>query len=98
LNNGLAWILATSSNDAQRNGEEALRLAEKACELTQNSQHEYVDTLAAAYAELGRFEDAVAQAQEAIRLAEEAGQTEAVAAYRQRLALYEQKQPYREAE
>lgn len=98
LNNGLAWILATSSNDAQRNGEEALRLAKKACELTQNSQHEYVDTLAAAYAELGRFDDAVAQVQEAIRLAEEAGQAEVVAAYRQRLALYEQKQPYREAE
>jgi len=98
LNNGLAWILATSSAESQRNGEEAVRLAQKACELTESGQHEYLDTLAAAYAEVGRFDDAIAQAREAIRLADEAGQAETVATYRQRLARYEAKQPHHEGD
>jgi tetratricopeptide (TPR) repeat protein len=98
LLNGLAWILATSPDDGQRDGEEAVRLAEKACELTQRRQHETVDTLAAAYAEAGRFDDAVRTAREAIRLAEEANNEGAVADYRERLELYETKQPYRDVE
>lgn len=98
LANGLAWILATSPDDSQRNGEEAVRLAEKACELTQNRQHEYVDTLAAAYAERGRFDEAVKTAREAIRLAQAAHNEAVVESYQQRLTLYEKKQPYRDVE
>jgi tetratricopeptide (TPR) repeat protein len=98
LANGLAWILATSPTDSQRNGEEALRLAEKACQLTQNKEHTYVDTLAAAYAELGRFDEAIKTQQEAIQLAQQAEQPENVAEYEKRLKLYEQKQPFRDVE
>jgi tetratricopeptide (TPR) repeat protein len=98
LTNGLAWILATSPNETQRNGEEAVRLAESACQKTQRRHHAFLDTLAAAYAEVGRFDDAVKTVQEAIRLAEEADAQEAAATYRQRLTLYQQEQPYRETQ
>ena len=96
LANTLAWILATSPDDTQRNGAEAVQLAERACDLTQHRQHEYLDTLAAAYAEAGRFDEAVRTAEQAVRLAEEAGDTEAAAGHRARLALYQQGQPYRD--
>jgi tetratricopeptide (TPR) repeat protein len=98
LANGLAWILATSPTDSQRNGEEALRLAEKACKLTNNRQHMYVDTLAAAYAELGRFDEAVKTMQQAIELVKQTDDKENLAAYEERLKLYEQKQPYRDVD
>jgi len=98
LANGLAWILATSTDDEQRNGAEAVRLAEKVCELTKRGRHEYLDTLAAAYAEVGRFDEAVKTATESVRLADEAGAKESAETYRQRSALYEKQQPYRDSE
>ena len=57
--NNLAWVLATCSDDSIRNGERAVLLAEDACEQTGFSFGSYVETLAAAYAEAGRFDDAV---------------------------------------
>ncbi len=98
LTNGLAWILATSPDDDQRNGEEALRLAQKACKLTQNKRHACVDTLAAAYAELGRFDEAVKTVRDAIKLAQDAGDNETVEEYQQRLTLFEKQQPFRDTE
>ena len=63
--NNLGWILATSPDDTTRNGTEAVRLAERACSVTQYKQPMFVGTLAAAYAEAGRFPDAVTMAQKA---------------------------------
>jgi tetratricopeptide (TPR) repeat protein len=98
LANGLAWILATSPVESQRNGEEALRLAEKACKLTNHEQHTYIDTLATAYAELGRFDEAVKAAQDAVALAQKANDEQSIAEYQERLKLYEQNTPYRDVE
>ncbi|KPJ65298.1 hypothetical protein AMJ44_10555 [candidate division WOR-1 bacterium DG_54_3] len=67
--NNLAWIYATSSNAIIRNGDEAVALAIKACELTGFRKAEVLDTLAAAYAEKGIFEKAVEYQQRAIELA-----------------------------
>ena len=53
--NNLAWILAANPSDALRNGAEAVRLAERACELTQRREPVLLGTLAAAYAEAGRL-------------------------------------------
>src|SRR5579862_691281 len=64
----LAWILATSPGDKLRNGAEAVTLAEKACELTQRRNPLMLDTLAAAYAEAGQFEKAVATEESALKL------------------------------
>ena len=96
FSNGLAWVLATSPNEQQRNGEEALRLAEKACKLSDNQRYTYVDTLGAAYAELGRFEEAITTEKKAIELAQLAGADDIVEIYQQRIKLYEQKQAYRD--
>jgi membrane associated rhomboid family serine protease len=57
--NELAWKLATDSRAAVRNGREAVNWAEKACEKNQWVSGMYIDTLAAAYAELRRWEEAI---------------------------------------
>ena len=68
--NNYAWILCTSPDDAVRDGKKAVELAEKAIALDHRAG--YVSTLAAAYAELGNFEEAKKRVDEAIRLAENA--------------------------
>ena len=78
--NNLAWNLATSSDDGLRNGAEAVRLAERACELTHYGEPLFIDTLAAAYAEAGRFDAAVATTQKAREVALKQGQNEVAAA------------------
>lgn len=96
FNNSLAWLLATSPDDAQRNGAEALRLAEKACRTTENKQHVYLDTLAAAQAEQGLFEEAASTMQNALELAQQENNAATIEAYERRLELYQRKEPYRE--
>ncbi len=53
-------------------------------------------TLAAAYAEAGRFDDAIAEQQRAIEMLRAAGNYDAVADFQTRLDLYRRRQPYRE--
>ena len=57
--NNLAWILAANPDATVRNGAEAVALAERACKLTDYKEPLLVGTLAAAYAEAGRFPEAV---------------------------------------
>lgn len=92
----LAWILAAGSDPTVRNGAEAVRLAERACRLTGFKQAQMVGVLAAAYAEAGRFTDAVAAAQKALELARVAGDTGSEAMHRRLQALYRAGRPYRE--
>ena len=66
---GLSWILATDANPEVRNGTEAVRMSERACELTGRKDPAKLKTLAAAYAEAGRFPEATATAQAAHDLA-----------------------------
>jgi TPR repeat protein len=58
--NNLAWCYATNRWSGWRNGPEAVRLAEEACALTAYENPNLLDTLAAAYAEQGQYERAVA--------------------------------------
>jgi len=94
--NNLAWALATSPDAALRNGAEAVRLAEHACQLTQDQEPVLTGTLAAAYAEAGRFPEAMATAQKAMQIATAAGQSEVAAKNRQLLELYRAGKPYHE--
>jgi Flp pilus assembly protein TadD len=55
-----------------------------------------LDTLAAAYAEAGRYEEAVATARRAIDLARAVGHPELVADFTTHLAAYERREPWRE--
>jgi tetratricopeptide (TPR) repeat protein len=82
--NNLAYILATDPAPEFRDGAEAVRLAEQGCAITRHQQPVLLGTLAAAYAEAGRFEDAVTTARESIQLALSRGQQD-VAATTQRL-------------
>lgn len=94
--NNLAWMLATQPDAQLRNGPEAVRLAERACELTQRTQPRLIGTLAAAYAEIGRFADAVKAAEEAARAADATGDKSLAAKNRELLALYADGKPYRD--
>jgi protein O-mannosyl-transferase len=73
--NKLAWIFATNPDGNFRNGGEAILLAEKACKQTDYKKLDFVGTLGAAYAEAGRFEDAVATAKQAQTIALTTGET-----------------------
>jgi Flp pilus assembly protein TadD len=94
--NNLAWILATSSDPSLRNGVEAVELAQKACRQTQDKDPMPMGTLAAAYAEAGRFPDAIATAEKAADLAAAAGNAQFAAINRQLQQLYRSGKPYHE--
>jgi Flp pilus assembly protein TadD len=92
--NNLAWLVATSPDSAGRDGAEAVRLAEQGCRLTGYTQAQSLGTLAAAYAEAGRFPEAVTMAQKAIELARAGGDTRFAAVNEQLLRLYRAGKPY----
>ena len=94
--NNLALALAASPKAEFRNGVEAVRLAERACALTHYGKPVYLGTLAAAYAEAGRFPEAVATAEKAEQLATTTGLTAVAAKNRQLLKLYRAGKPYHE--
>jgi len=94
--NELARLLACAPEAEVREGAEAVRLAEKACAMTNNQQADMVTTLAAAYAEVGRFDDAIATAQRARDLAASHGQNALAAKAGELLALCQSGQPLRE--
>jgi len=95
--NDLAWRLATCRDADVRDSEQAVQLAEYACALTGAENASALDTLAAAYAAAGRFDEAVTAAQHALALARELEQSDLAASIAERLALYERRQPYLES-
>jgi tetratricopeptide (TPR) repeat protein len=86
----LAWLLATAVEEALREPAQAVRLSERAAELTARTDAAALDVLAAAYAATGEFDRAVDAGEAALRL----GPPNA-AAIRDRVDLYRAKQPYR---
>ena len=72
--NNLAWMLAAAPQASLRNGVQALKLAQQANQQTGGNNPIILHTLAAAYAETGRFNDAQRIAEQAIGLAQAAGQ------------------------
>ena len=92
--NDLAWSLATTSEAALRNGPEAVALAEQACALTQYQVVKFIGTLGAAYAEAGRYPEAISAAERARDLARASGQEELAQRNEQLLSLYRQGQAY----
>ena len=90
----LAWLLATSPDPLVRNGAQAVVVAERANQVTGYENPVALDTLAAAYAEAGRFDNAVATAARAEQLARAAGQSELADRFASRLARYREKKPF----
>jgi protein O-mannosyl-transferase len=94
--NDLAHLLACAPDADLRDGTEAVKLAEKACAMTDNQQAGMLTTLAAAYAEAGRFQDAIAAAQKAHALAASSGQSALAAKAGELLELCQSGRPLRE--
>jgi tetratricopeptide (TPR) repeat protein len=92
----LARVLAADENSAVRNGAEAVSLAQRANDLTGGGQPFVLDTLAIAYAEVGRFAEAQTTVQKAIEEATAAGAPKNVPPMQQRRGLYAAGKPYRE--
>lgn len=94
--NNLAWIMATSREPAVRHPAEALQLALQAAAASTNENIFLLDTLSAAYAAGGRFDDAVRTAEQAARLADRQGATNFLRDVSRRLEKYRGEQPWTE--
>ena len=92
----VAWLLATCADPALRNGTEAIALGEHAVELSGGREPTLLSTLAAAYAEAGRFDQAIELEKRAIDRASEQGNAPLVSSLRSRLTLLQAKIPIRQ--
>jgi tetratricopeptide (TPR) repeat protein len=92
----LARVLACARDSRVRNGAEAVRLATRAAELTGWQQPAVLETLAAAHAEAGQFEEAVKSIQGAIGLLNENGASNEARNLESRLQSFQTHQPCRE--
>jgi tetratricopeptide (TPR) repeat protein len=90
-----AVILATCPDDSVRNGADAIRLAERAKTLTKGQNASVLDTLSAAYAEAGRFPDAIDTEQQAISIAVQQGNTRQADMLKDHLSAFTRNLPLR---
>jgi tetratricopeptide (TPR) repeat protein len=93
--NDLAWFLATNPKAELRDGAEAVRLAERACQLSGGKEARFWGSLDAAQAETEHFAEATATANKAREMALAAGQKDIADRAAERLALYRAGKPYR---
>ena len=93
----LAWVFATAPDASLRNGSRAVDLAKRALKLAGGVNPILHRTLAAAYAEAGRFDDAIATAERGYAFAEREGNRELADEFVAVLARYRQHQPFRDA-
>jgi tetratricopeptide (TPR) repeat protein len=88
----LAVIYGMCKDAKFRDGDKAVKLATKACELTKYNHYLCLSSLAAAYAECGDFDKAIEYQTKAIELADDNVRAE----YEKRLAAYKVNKPWRE--
>jgi tetratricopeptide (TPR) repeat protein len=93
----LAWLRATCSEASLRNSAEAVKLAERADRLSGGKRPDVLDTLAAAYAAAGWFNEALTTARKALDLARQQNHRTLAEALQSRIKLYEAGKPYRQA-
>ena len=93
----LAWLLATLPDPAARQGRRAVRLVRRVCALRSPPDPDCLDVLAAAYAEVGRFDAATRAATQALEGITNKRDAR-VAAISKRRELYRQRKPYRLAQ
>ena len=94
--NNLAWLRATCRRSGFRNGAEAVELAQRAVRLSNGREAALIGTLAASYAEAGRFPEAVQTARQAIDLAKRQNDQTLANDTEARLQLYINRKPYRQ--
>ena len=96
LLNNTAWLLATSPEASLRNATEAISLAGRAVRITSERDPALLGTLAAAYAEAGKFDKAIEVEQHATDLAIQQGKTRLAETLRSRMELLKMKTPVRQ--
>ncbi len=96
LLNDTAWMLATNPNASIRNGAEAVELAERAVQLSDGREPAIMGTLAAAYAEAGKFPEAVQTGRKALELATQQNKQSLAESIKAKIPLYEAGTPFRE--
>jgi tetratricopeptide (TPR) repeat protein len=96
LLNELAWIFATHPDAALRDGTRAVQLSQRACELSERKQPAFLATAAAAYAEAGRFSEAIPFARDAASLAHANGDVKTARLAENLLTHFQSNQTYRE--
>jgi tetratricopeptide (TPR) repeat protein len=94
--NNLAWVLATAPDDSVRDGAKAVQLAERAMHISGGRVPLVFRTLAAAYAENGRFADAVQTAKRGIEVANNQGNFGLAAELQESITNYEAGRPLRD--
>jgi Flp pilus assembly protein TadD len=94
--NSLAWLLAVHNDAVFYNPQKAVQLAQRVCDLTDNRNAVFLDTLAVAYAADGNFPQAVATAQKALDIAGPVGNNQLAEQIQKRLDLFKTGQPYTE--
>jgi tetratricopeptide (TPR) repeat protein len=94
----LAWIRATDQNPQLRDAVASIALAEKACQLTKYQESLSVSTLAAAYAEAGRWQEAVETAKRALTIALKTNDLEQAVLCRKLINEFEAKHAHRQTE
>ena len=95
--NKLAWVLATAPDPSLRDGVRAVQLAERALQLSAQQNAAVFQTLAAAYAETGRFPLAIEAAKRGLELATEQKDFALAAELRQRISVLETNTPIRDS-
>jgi len=95
--NNLAWVFSTCTDDSLRDGARAIQLSQKAVELSQWQDPTFLRTLAAAFAETGRFNDAIQMSQKALQLAVAQNNSRLASRLRTDVDLYETKLPCRDS-
>jgi len=94
-NANLAWMLACNPNPSLRNGAGAVSLALRADRLSGGQNPIIIGTLAAAYAEVGKFSEAAVTAQRALQFSAGESRSSLAANLRAQLALYQARSPFR---
>ena len=94
--NNLAWLLATSSDASVRDGNRAIEVAEQSVQLSGGKDPNYLRTLAAAYAEVGQFSEAIATAEQAMQIASVQGKSKLATILEKEVIVYRAHTPLRE--
>jgi Flp pilus assembly protein TadD len=94
--NNMSWILATWPDALTRDGAKAVELAKRADSLTRSESPIISATLAAAYAEAGRFAEAIQTAQRALQLATAEGNHARATSIREQIELYQSGAAFRD--
>jgi len=97
----LSWLLSTSSSDQLRDGQRAVILGERAVDFTEGKNHNCWDILAAAYAEVAQYDNALKSEEKAINVLTNSSipatlNDSLLVEYKERLSSYKAKKPWRE--